>query len=56
MKLILILALAIVVLLVWLRSGFRRARAGRGPFVELLMFALAIAGLIGLVLLAGRLF
>ncbi len=56
MKLYLILALAIVILLVWLRSGLLRRRIRRGVLMELLMFVLAVAGLIGLVLLAGRLF
>ncbi len=56
MKIFLILALAVVVLLVWLRSGLIRRGVRRGRLMELLMFGLALAGLIGLIFLAGRLF
>ncbi len=56
MKIFLILALAVIVLLVWLRSGLRVRSVRRGNLMELLMFGLALVGLIGLILLAGRLF
>ncbi len=56
MKLFLILALAVVVLLVWLRSGLGRRGIRRGFLMELLMFGLTLAGLIGLIVLVGRLF
>ncbi len=56
MKIFLIFALAVVVLLAWLRTGLFRRRVRRGVVMELLMFVLSIVGLIGLLLLAGRLF
>ena len=56
MKLYLILALVLVVLLVWLRSGIVHRRVRRGILVEFLIFILAVVSLIGLVFLAGRLF
>ncbi len=56
MKVFLLLVLAAVVLLVWLRTGLRLPRPGRGFLMEIFMFALAIAGFVGLILLAGRLF
>ncbi len=55
-KALLVLALIIAVVLAWFRSGIRWGPTARGNLVALIMFALLIAGILGLILLVGRLF
>ncbi len=56
MKTFLILALVVIMIMAWFRSGLRWNGETRGNLVALFMFGLMVAGMVGLILLAARLF